>query len=266
MPRTTDTGTVTRTVALLRELAEASGDVQIKQLALDLGLPPSTVHRLLDLLVQEDMVERDAVTRTYRAGREFFRLAALVAGKPVIRSRAAPVLEAAMRDCNETAYLCEYLPREQKMVFAAACESSHPLDYRIRLDAPLTLLTGASGHAILAALPEAVIARIHASDGRDPAVRAAVGGKAALEAELRRVRHRGYAVSYGQRIAGAVGIFAPVFDAQGQIVASLGYTIPEQRFERGQLPRLGAAARTHADRLSAALGYVAHDHRKEHSA
>ena len=91
-------------------------------------------------------------------------------------------------------------------------------------------------------------------------------GKAELAAELRRVRHRGYAVSYGQRIAGAVGIFAPVFDAQGQVVASLGYTIPDQRFERGQLPRLSAAARTHADRLSAALGHVAHDHHKEHSA
>lgn len=264
--RTTDTGTVTRTVALLRELAQAAGDVQIKHLSATLGLAPSTVHRLLDLLAQEGMVERDAATRTYRAGREFFRLAALIAGKQSLRAQAAPLLEAAMHEGNETAYLCEYLPRERKMVFAAACESPHPLGYRIRLDAPLTLVTGASGRAILAWLPDPVVSRIYTMESRDAAVKAAAGSRAELDADLARIRTRGYAVSHGQRIAGAVGVFAPVFDAQNQVVASLGYTLPDQRFQRTQLPRLAAAARTHARALSAALGHACGDTPKEHIA
>lgn len=266
MSRTSDTGTVSRVIAVLREIAEADGDVQIKHIAANLALPPSTVHRLLDLLAQEDMIGRDAETRTYRAGREFFRLASLVGGKQPLRAQAGPPLEAAMHECNESAYLCEYLPREQKMIFGAACESSHPLGYRIRLEAPMSLVTGASGRAILAYLPEAVVARIFAAEGRDPVVRAAAPTRAALDADLAKIRRRGYAVTHGQRIPGAVGIFAPVFDAQGQVVGSLGYTIPDQRFDRASLPRLAAASRTHAGALSAALGHGAHETTREHSA
>ena len=255
--RPADTGTVNRAVALLRELAEAEGDVQIKTLAVRLRLPPSTVHRLLDLLAQEDMVERDATARTYRVGREYFRLAALVSGKHPVRARAAPVLEEAMRECNETAYLGLYLPEETRMAFVATCESTHPLGYRIRKDVSISLLTGASGRAILAFLGKEAVDRALEAEGRDPAVRRTISSRRALEEDLREIRTRGYALSHGQRIPGAVGIFAPVFDSNAQVVGSLGYTVPEQRFNTVSPDRLAAAATRHATVLSEALGYRA---------
>lgn len=255
--RPADTGTVSRAVAVLRELAEAPGDVQIKTLAGRLELPPSTVHRLLDLLAQAGMVERVAGARTYRAGREFFRLAALVSAQHPLRARAAPALEGAMREVNETAYLGVYLPQETRLAFAATCESAHPLGYRIRKDVPISLLTGASGRSVLAFLGGEAVDRALEAEGRDPAVKRAVKSRRALEEDLLTIRERGYAISHGQRIPGAVGIFAPVFDAAGQVVGCLGYTVPEQRFQKSMIERLAQAARRHADTLSATLGHRA---------
>jgi DNA-binding IclR family transcriptional regulator len=252
--RAADTGTVSRAIAVLREVAEAEGDVQIKRLAERLALPPSTVHRLLELLAREGMIERDAEARTYRAGREFFRLASLLAGKRPIRGYAIPILEEAMHECNETAYLCLYLPEETKMTFAASCESPHPLGYRIRKETPLSLLTGASGRSMLAFLPREVVDRALAVESADPVVRRAVSSRQALDEDLEQIRARGYAVSRGQRIPGAVGIFAPAFDAHGGVVGSIGYTIPEPRYDPSMLPALAAAACRHAAALSAALG------------
>lgn len=253
--RAADTGTVSRAIAILREMAEAEGDVQIKTLAEHLQLPPSTVHRLLELLAQEGMIERDETARAYRVGREFFRLSSLVFNRHPIQSVAMPILKQALQEHNETAYLGLYLPQEEKMMFAAACESSHPLGYRVKKNEPLSLLTGASGRSILAHLPKDVVEHVLAAEKDDPAVRRAASSRKALHEALAQIRAQGYAVTFGQRIPGAVGIFSGVFDMHGKIVGSIGYTIPEQRYRKNLLPQLCAAVRKSAQALSRALGY-----------
>jgi DNA-binding IclR family transcriptional regulator len=253
--RAAETGTVSRVVSVLREMAEADGDVQIKTLVDRLALPPSTVHRLLELLAQEGMIERNEAARTYRVGREFLRLSSLVFNRHPIQAVAAPLLQQAVRECNETAYLGVYLPSERKMMFAEVCESSHPLGYRVRRNEPVSLLTGASGRSILAHLSGDEVDAIVAAEAGDAAVRKAVRSRKSLRDDLARIRARGYAVTFGQRIPGAVGVFSAVFDARAAVVGCVGYTVPEQRYQAGRLPRLAAAARKYAAALSATLGW-----------
>ena len=77
--------------------------------------------------------------------------------------------------------------------------------------------------------------------------------------ELAAIRARGYALSFGQRIAGAVGIFAPVYGAGGRVTGSLGFTIPEQRFEPAREAEFAREACRLAAELSAGLGYRARE-------
>jgi DNA-binding IclR family transcriptional regulator len=150
---------------------------------------------------------------------------------------------------NETAYLCLYLPREHRLTFAAHVESTHPLGYRVRSHEPQTLLTGASGRSILAFLPPDEVNAVLAREG--------LAGRLDLAQDLALVRARGHAVSFGQRIAGAVGIFAPVFGAGGRVTGSLGFTIPEQRFDPAREAAFAHEACRLAAELSAGLGYRA---------
>jgi DNA-binding IclR family transcriptional regulator len=235
-------------------MAEAEGDVQIKTLAQRLRLPPSTVHRLLDLLAHDGMIEHDTAARAYRVGHEFFRLSSLVSNRHPVQAVAMPILRQAQQEYNETAYLGLYMPQEEKMMFGAECESSHPLGYRVRKNEPLSLLTGASGRAILAYLSKDHVERLLAAEKNDPAVRRAVTSRKALHESLAQIRAQGYAITFGQRIPGAVGIFAGVFDMHGKVVGSIGYTIPEHRYRRNILPQLSAAVRKCAHALSCTLG------------
>ena len=244
-----DTGTVARAVAVLRAVAESGDGTQIKRISADLRLPASTVHRLLDLLMREGMIERDEEAPTYRAGREFLRLASVVASRHPLQAIAAPLLEQAVASMNETAYLCLYLPREHRLTFAAHVESTHPLGYRVRSHEPQTLLTGASGRSILAFLPADEVDAVLAREG--------VAGRPDVAPDLAAIRARGYALSLGQRIAGAVGIFAPVFGAGGRVTGSLGFTIPEQRFDPAREAEFAQEACRLATELSAGLGYRA---------
>ena len=236
-----DSGTVARAIAVLRAVVESGDGTQIKRISADLGLPASTVHRLLDLLMREGMVERDEEAPTYRTGREFLRLSSVVMSRHPLQAIAAPLLEQAVASVNETAYLCLYLPRERRLTFASHVESTHPQ----------TLLTGASGRSILAFLPQDEITAVLAREG--------LAGHLDLAQELAAIRARGYALSFGQRIAGAVGIFAPVYGAGGRVTGSLGFTIPEQRFEPAREAEFAREACRLAAELSAGLGYRARE-------
>jgi DNA-binding IclR family transcriptional regulator len=249
---------VARTIALLREVAQSDGGTQIKRLAAALQLPASTVHRLLDLLMREGMVERDEQAPIYRVGPEFFRLAAVVYNDHPLQAIAAPFLERMVQTINEAAYLCLHLPREHRMSFASYRESTHPLGYRVRTNEPQSLLTGASGRSILAWLGADELQAVLSAEARaEPTGGAAktLPGRRALLQDLSAIRSRGYALSFGRRIPGAVGVFAPVFNASGRVIGSLGFTIPEHRYQSRHERDIAACACRFAAELSASLGH-----------
>jgi DNA-binding IclR family transcriptional regulator len=244
-----ETGTIARTVMVLRAIAQARQAPTMKELADAVNLPMSTMHRLLDLLAEEGMVDRDEATRTFRPGFEFFRLASLVVHRMPLQEVAKPVLELAAREADETAYLGILDARAGKLLFSAQAQSRHMLDYRVPMNEPYALATGASGLAVLAWLPPAQIASVLASESH--------AGGAEFERTLADVRRRGYANTFGQRVKGAVGFFAPVFNAQENVCASFGYTVPQARYDARARDRLSGLAMRYAGELSRRLGYQA---------
>lgn len=246
-------GTVTRVVQLLGHLAE-NHVTSIKQVSQSIGLAPSTCHRLLDLLLREGLVERDPTGRRYRVGVEFVRIAALTQQHFDIRQIALPYLRAVVDQCDETCVLALYDKATGSMIFAEKVDSSRLLRYQLPMDKPLSLLWGASGRAILAYLPDSEMHSIYEKEGPAPASGEPLAPFAVLQEQLRKIRDDGVAVSSGQKIAGAVGINAPIFGADGSVLGSLGVTVPELRIRDADLDGLRKLISGSADRLSSMLG------------
>ena len=245
-----DTGTISRAVSVLRAVADARTPPTLKVLAQTLHLPLSTMHRLLDLLGKQGMVDRDEVTRTYRPGFEFFRLASMVVHRMPLQDVARPFLLSAAEQGGESAYLGLLDQRLLKILFITHAASEQLLDYRVPMNVPYSLSRGSSGLAVLAWLEPAQIERViedEHSAGRMT--------REALRTALQSVREQGCAHTRGQRIPGAVGFFAPVFDARERICASFGFTVPEARYDVGSRVRLSEIAMHHAGELSRAIGY-----------
>jgi DNA-binding IclR family transcriptional regulator len=248
-------GTVGRVMQLLACLAEADGPVSIKFLCQSLKLPASTVHRLLGLLGNEGIVERSADRPSYAAGLELVRIASLLAAKVRIVDIAKPFVRAVVQDCDETCCLIQYVPPQRKVMALHAEFSSHPLRYRIDLFQPHSLLWGATGRAVLAFLkPDEIEAAIDDNDA-SPGTGALLPSRKALLADLADIRGRGYAITSGQKIAGAVGIATPVFNSERRVIGSLCITIPETRFNKKAQLRLSQILMQRAGELNRALGF-----------
>ena len=246
-------GTVERVVEILRYFADR-GESTLKELAAGVSLAPSTCHRLLDILASDGMIERSAARRTYSIGREFFRLASLVRAKYDVCSIAEPFLREGVDACNETCVLSLYQPAERKMFYAEKVDSSRLLRYQLPMNVLVSVLWGASGRSILAWLDRADVDRIYKEESSAPASREALPSRKALEAELCNIRERGYVVSYGQKIDGAVGFGSAVFGADGKVVGSLCITAPSTGVNKRDEPRIGKLIQKQAGLLSAALG------------
>ena len=251
-------GTVKRVIEIIRFFSER-GEATLKDLSQALSLAPSTCHRLLDLLGQDGFVEQDKTHRRYRIGRDLFRVAALIQSKHDIRAIALPFLRQLVDACDETCVLSLYLPSEGKIFFAEKIDSSMLLRYQLPMNIPMSVLWGASGRSILAFLAKEDVDRIHAAEDHAPASGEPLPARRTLEKDLTAIRERGYDITYGQKIAGAVGFGAPVFGIDGKVVGSLCVTVPEARITAKNRPYLGELVRATAERLSTALGSPRHN-------
>ena len=260
MPRNGNTreaetlGTVARAAVILRSLAEAESEVSIKALSDQLSLAPSTVHRLLHLLMEQGLVERGESGHRYHAGREFFRLGALVVNKTRIPKLALPFMRAVVDKVDEYCLLTMYLPAERASMIVQTVSSSHPLNYTSEKFKPSAVAWGARSRAILAWLPELEVRDIHAAGDVSPASGRPLPPLQEFLATLAEIRGKGYVYSRSQKLAGAVGIAAPLFGAQGSVFGSLSVTVPEFRWDEKRLPEISEAVVEQARRLSSALG------------
>lgn len=243
-------GTVARALAVLRVIAEAGGEVGVKQVSDALGLPMSTAHRLLDLLGAEGYIEKDSARHRYRVGLEWFRVSSLVLSRNAMASAAAPILAELTRETGETALLSLHQPATGKMIFAAKSDSPQPLRYNIQMFVPLSLVWGASGLAILAFLgPKDQKLALERAEPLSAS--GAPFDEAALRQRLTEIAARGYALSEGEKLTGAVMVATPVREAGGQVVGSIGVTIPSIRFVAARAEIYAASLRAAATKLMA---------------
>jgi DNA-binding IclR family transcriptional regulator len=245
---------ITRTIAILRIFAEGGRIVSIKELAEQLDLPPSSVHRVLDRLVKLQIVQR-APNRRYRVGVEYFRLGSLVNRKLRILECAKPVIAEIAQHSGETCQVVLYQPNYTQMTVAARIEPPNALHNGVRMYRRLPLAWGAIGRAMLAWLDEDAVDEALRISTPAPLTRELPPKLSKIRSQLDEIRHSGYAVSSGQLFSHeAIGIAAAFFDAADEIAGCLCVVAPKNRCGPAATSALAADLIAHSSRLSRVLG------------
>jgi DNA-binding IclR family transcriptional regulator len=247
---TTATGTgtqaVDRAASLLRRVVESTEPVTFTELATSSGLARSTTSRLLDALVRNDLLLRDA-SGAFTPGELFVRSAWRGDPETALVELARPFLEQLGTLTGETVNLgvARHLVVEQ----IAQVDSRYLLGATNWVGRPVPLHCTALGKVLLAfgaaALPPGRLER------RTPRT---VTSRAALEPELAEVRWRGVATTLEELEPGLVALAAPVRRADRTVVAALSVSGPSSRLEGDRLAETAAACLKVANDLSAHLG------------
>jgi len=245
---------LTRGLQILAAMVDSEeGSCGVRELAARSGLPASSVHRLLGVLQEIGMVHQNEEDR-YEIGLEFYRMAWRCSDHRSLKTIAQPVLAGLMERTGESALLGILDEDRLEMLFAICVESPHPVRYIVELNKWIPIHAGASGLAILAYLTPDQRAAVVRSTNLAPLTKRTITDPEQLEAELARIRERGYAVSQGQRIDGACAVCAPIRNRFGRVVGDVCISLPEQRFDPEAVPHLGELVMEAAAEITRKIG------------
>ena len=233
--------------------------LSLAELAGRLPVHRTSTLRLVHTLERHGYLARDGAGR-YRLGPALYELGGLALARLDVRAAARPVLEALAAETGETVQLV--VRDGADILVVDGIESAHRVKVGAGRGERRPLHATASGKCFLAALPEPDAARLLSDLPLTALTPQTLVSAAALRAELRSVRARGYAVNLGESEAGARFVAAPVGapgtavvwgDPGGQPVAALAVGAPADRLPRPGLHRLGLRLRAAAGGLSGGL-------------
>lgn len=214
------------------------------------GLPRSTVQRIMSVLADRGILERDQTPGKYRLGVLLLTLAGRVEVRGNLRRVALPIMEELQAQTGETVNLNVVYQGERLCI--EKVDSRHELRHMVQVGHRSPLWAAAAAKVLLAHLPEAqqqaVFRRAREEGWSEDQLHA-------LQRELVTIRERGYAISTGEWTVGVTSVAAPIRDHQGIVVASVSVGGPSVRIPPERLPELTTHVTRAALRISQRLGY-----------
>jgi DNA-binding IclR family transcriptional regulator len=215
---------IARAAHILRELRLAPSGLSQAEIAEQVGLARSTIHRLLNALEDEGLVQSDGPRGRYRLGPEVGRLAD-TARRGMLASLHA-MLEELSSEVNETVDL-SVLDRT-RVTFVDQVVAPHRLRAVSAVGESFPLYCTANGKAFLAAMPPHDLAR--ATAGTLPRLTEhTITDHEMLAAELEHVRAEGIAYDREEHTEGICAVGTLIRGLTGLSVA-VSVPLPAQRF------------------------------------
>jgi IclR family acetate operon transcriptional repressor len=140
-------------------------------------------------------------------------------------------------------------------VYVEKLDSPEPLRIHSRIGASVPLHCTAVGKVLLAHIPEQELEKILKQMEFRRFTQNTIGNPQEMQAELQRVRKRGFACDLEEHEAHIRCIAGPIWDSYGAVNASLSVTGPAVRMASARIRQIAPLIRDAGLRISKELGY-----------
>lgn len=244
-------GAVDNVLHLLR-MFEEHETIRVSQVAQEMGLSRSTVHRMLATLSHHQFVEQDAGSRAYRPGPALVDIGLSVVTNIDLQVISRDALVRLRDETGETAHMA--CLRGPDVVYLDAVESTQAVRASSRVGWSLSAHATAIGKAILADLPDTELAALHPTGELPTLTARTISTLDALLTELAAVRERGYATNDGESQLEVRSVAASVRDRHGRTRAAVAVTAPSSRAGAGWAEGVAPTVIRIAKELSERIG------------
>jgi IclR family KDG regulon transcriptional repressor len=240
---------IERMMHLLDALAGHSAPINLKQLAAQTGLHPSTAHRILAVMVDNRLVDR-VEPGTYRLGIRLLELGNLVKSRISVRQEALPYMHKLHQQLGETVNLSVRHADEVVYVERTAASNSMMRVVQI-IGARAPLHITAVGKIFLSDDGPEKSRQYMQRTGLPRYTENTLTDAQRLARELDQIRTQGYALDNQEAEKGVSCIGAGIYNDEGRLVAGLSVSAPSDRLNKGW----AAHVKTTAENISRAIGY-----------
>jgi DNA-binding IclR family transcriptional regulator/sugar lactone lactonase YvrE len=246
------TASLEKAIDVLEAIADSGEGMGHLELAEKVGLPKTTVYRILSTLVARGLVRRDPLRRVYCLGARTIELARRAYSMPELVAAARGELRMLRDVTGETTYLAALDGMET--VSLERCEGTHNVRSATRLGVRKPLHCTSQGKAMLSALPDETRNAIVAELELKALTRKTITDRRKLKTELKATAERGYAIDEEEIVMGVRCVGAPIVDRRGMVRGALSIAGPIFRMTRERVEQLGPEVAEAARRVGEQLG------------
>lgn len=244
--------TVNKVLTLIEALAMSARPRGVTELARELRLTKTNVHRLLQTLEKRGFVRRFADVGRYELTLRLWEHASRVPAFRNLKQEAGPFIAQLAQQTRETVHLS--ILEVFDVIYIDKIESSEPIRTYTQVGGRAPAYCNGTGKAMLAFRPLEYIQGLKgALTKHTPTTITSID---ALARELTKVRQNGYAINRGEWHEGVYGIAAPIRDAGGQVIAAIGISGPATRLKAKRLSAVIPNVIAAAEGISRSLGFL----------
>ncbi|MDN5345233.1 MAG: IclR family transcriptional regulator, regulon repressor [Clostridia bacterium] len=244
---------VAKALTIIDVLARNQRDMSLAEIAREMKLPKSTLHGLLSTLRDFGYIEQSLFDGRYRLGVHLFEIGNVVANNWDVRRVAAPYIQKLVDDLGETIHLV--ILDKGEVLYIDKRESHQSLRIVSQVGMRLPAHCTGVGKVLLAYLHPSEVKRIIATRGLARYTRHTITDQRQLEAELEKIRARGYAVDNEEIMDSLRCVAAPIRDHSGKVCAGISVSGPVARLEGERFRQAVELVTRTAAEISGGLGY-----------
>lgn len=240
-----------RVLAILESMSR-SRSVGLEELSRDVGLAKPTVYRFL-LTLQSLGYARRIEGDRWAITLKLFNVGSRALDHLDLHAAARPIAEELAEELGETVHMG--VLEGDSAVYVLKIESKYTIRMFSRVGRRIPLYCTAIGKVLLA-FSDAEARKAALADVKLVALTPkTISKRSALDAELRKIKAKGFAMDDEEHEEGIICVGAPIFDREGALAAALSVSWPRFRFEATDEVRSAAAVTAAAARVSVAIGY-----------
>jgi IclR family acetate operon transcriptional repressor len=242
-----EAGALQRGLYLIELMQQAGRPLTLTELAEMASLNTSTIHRLLQSLMQTEHVFRDSSKRYYAGPKAYLPLS-LYHPFNVLRRDAYDTMRTLRDRFSVTCGLNLFIGAERLVLELAAASDSLSPYYGTHLKSPLH--AAASGKLLLLNFSPELRTEILGPAPYPRYTMHTIVDADALRQELERTAQRGYAVTLNENFEGISAVSAPIVASGGRALGALTLAGPSRYFASEIVSEMGLATRRAAELLA----------------
>ncbi len=227
---------VERALDVLMCFTKETPELTMTQISEHVGIHKSTAHRLLATLENKRFVQRDQETGIYRLGIRLLQMAYLTLEQNDLRRLAVPFMHKLCDQYEENIDLTVLDGAD--VVFINILEGPRRVKLAAATGQRLPAFATASGKAILAFMPEKSVQNI-LDRGMPQLTPYTLSMRDELLQDLDSIKDLGFAISEQELEEQINAVAAPIFDLDGQPIASIAVAGPAYRLTRERMLMIG---------------------------
>jgi len=225
---------VNNAIDILGLLGDTEGELSMSEIGAKLSLTRSNVNKLLATLEGFGYVEYNRYTGNFRLGVKTFQISQAYINKLNLIEISVQILTMVKEKLNESVYIS--VLRDGNVVYLNMVESDHAVRVLPRIGNLGPAYATATGKAQLAYKPQHEIEKLY-KDGLRKVTENTIDNLKDLEAELEKVRERGYAIDNEEYETDVRCIGAPVFNFMNDIIGGISISAPVERLSEERIKK-----------------------------